>query len=375
MMTDQPVAPDAREPERYYAERKARAIAVVSGKGGSGKTMVAVALARGLTQIGRRVLLVDADLGTGGLTYYLTFQEFSSARYGISDGALGRIEARTLLENAATPLQPDDWRGRVGLIPIGNQRRIDDDREISLKKLITSLMIYSEDIYDFLIVDCRGGLDTDSQDVCEACDDIYLVVETDATSIRASQHLVDALSMKGLRQKISGFILNKVMDNPTSLARSGNTFFDSQFLGAIPFDIEATRAYIQGKIPSDQSLFVRHVYSVLSRPPFLEKEYGSIKTLRETEFGSFSLRDPRTITGGLLLSLASIYFSIILVLNDLNIVNFGAYGYSNYTRWVILALLILSSLGAASDQLKTALGTAFGAYGQLARRLFSRIGY
>ena len=46
------------------SDRRARFVAVTSGKGGVGKTSVAVNLAVGLSAMGRRVVLLDADLGT-----------------------------------------------------------------------------------------------------------------------------------------------------------------------------------------------------------------------------------------------------------------------------------------------------------------------
>ncbi len=46
------------------ATRRARIVAVTSGKGGVGKTNIAVNLAIRLTEMGRRVILLDADLGT-----------------------------------------------------------------------------------------------------------------------------------------------------------------------------------------------------------------------------------------------------------------------------------------------------------------------
>jgi len=50
--------------EADEAPRRARIIAVTSGKGGVGKTNIAVNLSIALSRMGKRVLLLDADLGT-----------------------------------------------------------------------------------------------------------------------------------------------------------------------------------------------------------------------------------------------------------------------------------------------------------------------
>jgi len=65
MTTDQAQA--LRELAAYRDEpaaRRARIVAVTSGKGGVGKSNIAVNLAIRLTQMGRRVVLLDGDLGT-----------------------------------------------------------------------------------------------------------------------------------------------------------------------------------------------------------------------------------------------------------------------------------------------------------------------
>jgi flagellar biosynthesis protein FlhG len=53
------------------SEKKARRIAVVSGKGGVGKTVITANLAAALSSTGRRILVVDADLGLANLDIIL----------------------------------------------------------------------------------------------------------------------------------------------------------------------------------------------------------------------------------------------------------------------------------------------------------------
>ncbi len=51
--------------------RQARVISITSGKGGVGKTSVVVNLATSLSRIGKRVLVVDADLGLANVDIFL----------------------------------------------------------------------------------------------------------------------------------------------------------------------------------------------------------------------------------------------------------------------------------------------------------------
>ena len=72
-------------------EKSVKVISVTSGKGGVGKTNVVVNLAFALTQIGKKVLVLDADMGLGnldvmlGLTPIYNLQHVINGDAGISD--------------------------------------------------------------------------------------------------------------------------------------------------------------------------------------------------------------------------------------------------------------------------------------------------
>ncbi|HSW39013.1 MAG TPA: P-loop NTPase, partial [Acidobacteriota bacterium] len=51
--------------------RKARRVSVISGKGGVGKTVLTANIAGALSSLGRRILLIDADLGLSNLDIIL----------------------------------------------------------------------------------------------------------------------------------------------------------------------------------------------------------------------------------------------------------------------------------------------------------------
>src|SRR3954464_3964931 len=61
----------ATSPSSSNPSRRARIVAVTSGKGGVGKTFVSANLAAALTRRGERVLVLDADLGLANLDVVL----------------------------------------------------------------------------------------------------------------------------------------------------------------------------------------------------------------------------------------------------------------------------------------------------------------
>jgi flagellar biosynthesis protein FlhG len=72
-------------------EKKARRIAVISGKGGVGKTVITANLAGALSSLGRRILVVDADLGLAnmdillGLDPKLTIQDVLHGKHSLEE--------------------------------------------------------------------------------------------------------------------------------------------------------------------------------------------------------------------------------------------------------------------------------------------------
>ena len=279
-----------------------KSIAVVSGKGGSGKTLLATAMATELASVGNSVLLVDADLGTGGLTYYLGFTEFSRARLGLTDVLLGNLDEEQLKLSFHKNKTKQGWESSLALLPVGNHKlALEADYEggyISMSPLSMILEKYSHN-FDAIIIDCRGGIDPHSLNICEIADEILVVVETDAASIRATQHLTDTLGRRGFSPKIIGFALNKVMDNPDTLASAGRTFFGTNYLGAVPFELETTRDFIQGKLPRAGSLFRRQANLIASQCFENLTHMDDYRYLSDSDFEQTSTEAPEVKTGRL----------------------------------------------------------------------------
>lgn len=323
-----------------------KTIAIVSGKGGSGKTMVAATMGRVLATNHMPTTLIDGDIATGGLTFYLGLKLVRNTSVGLSDaiyytnGKLNTEEIRIQTVGATnSPLT---------FIGIGNHKRLFEIKhDIDYQKTLNNIFKSLESFSEYAIIDCRGGIDESSLQICSMVDEILIVTETDTTAFQATQYLVEVLAKQGLAHKLRGFFLNKVFDDPTYLAREGTAYFKCQFLTAIPFDLRATRSFLTGELPSLETLFTNQIC------------HGLHKLLPDT---SFTIRDPLEFSDFRNIDLATKraglsrrLFSILLMYTMM------AYLWINFrdllNNWVTTLFFMVSSiigLMAASDKIALA---------------------
>jgi flagellar biosynthesis protein FlhG len=291
-------------------EKNNRTVAIVSGKGGSGKTMVTTVIARVLSHAKQEVIIIDADTGTAGMTYYLGLKLVKNIRVGLSTLAnKGHID-EDLIRRAIQKIKGFEKSEFIG---IGDHRRL--EREIPEEALPNILRELIDNLYEFKawkIVDCRGGIDRESIAVCQSADDVILVIESDTTSFQATKHVVDILSDHELAHKIRGFFINKVFNDPSEIIKNGTSFFGTQFLSAIPFDISATRAFLIGESPSLDSLFGTHIWQGVYKayPEVVQEPDKRIWT--NEEYREVGLSNLESVRGGLVMAgciiLATILF-------------------------------------------------------------------
>lgn len=172
-----------------------KVILVSSGKGGTGKTMFTVNLGVVLAQRGKRVMLMDLDMGLRNMDIYLGME--NKVVYNIMDVLSGICR----IKKAMIKVDGFDTLYFMAASP----RR--DDRDITplhMDILCSKLSKY----FDYIIIDCPAGIG-DMLDVAMApADRVVLVTEPEAASLRDADVTERYLREKGKRDSV--FVINKV---------------------------------------------------------------------------------------------------------------------------------------------------------------------
>ncbi len=178
--------------------RKSEIIAVTSGKGGVGKTTIAVNMAIALRQLGKRVLIIDADLHLGNVDLNMgTRIEKSIADVVRKDLPLKEV----IIE---TPM-------KVDLLP-ASSASIDliESEEAVLKKIAEKFKRF-ESSYDYIIVDTGAGIGMNVLSFLLGADKICVVITPDPASITDAYAVIKVV--KTVNKDIPVFLIGNMVNH------------------------------------------------------------------------------------------------------------------------------------------------------------------
>ena len=165
-------------------ERRGQCIAVVSGKGGTGKTSFTAGVSAALTLSGKRVLCLDCDVGLRNLDLAL----------GLSDRALMDFSdvAQNRCPLAAAVVEHPHLPGLFLLTaPVRSRGRPATEEQMA--KLLRDI----RERFDYCLLDAPAGLGMGFLLATAAADRCVVVTTTDASSLRDAQHTVMELERFG----------------------------------------------------------------------------------------------------------------------------------------------------------------------------------
>ncbi len=227
---------------RFNASRPVRVVAVTSGKGGVGKTNIAVNLGVALARQGRHTALLDADMGLANVDILLGLQP----RFNLSHVIAGDKRLDEILVAG-----PEGLRIVPAASGIQQMAELSPVEQAGLIRAFSELRLPLE----VLLVDTAAGISTTVVNFARACQEIVVVVCDEPTS------LTDAYAFIKLLYRDYGLYQFQVLCNQVRSAEQGRQLFEKlyrvtdryldvalRYLGAVPYD-DAVRKAVQQQRP------------------------------------------------------------------------------------------------------------------------------
>ncbi len=178
--TSQPAEPATRPQETPPRTDLGRAIVVTSGKGGVGKTTTTANLGTALADAGKRVVVVDADVGLRNLDVVLGLEN------RIHKHLLDVIEKQATLDEA---LVRDRVRRSLYLLPAAQNREKDEVPEAAMAALVRTL----QERFDFVLIDCPAGIEQGFRNAVIGAGEAIVVTTPEVSAVRDADRVVGLL--------------------------------------------------------------------------------------------------------------------------------------------------------------------------------------
>jgi flagellar biosynthesis protein FlhG len=170
------------KPISFDLNKKKRVIAITSGKGGVGKTNIVANLGFTLSKIGKKVLILDADLGLGNLDVLLGL----TPQHNLSHVIAGEKRLGDILETGP---------GGIQILPassgIQNLTALSQEQKDNLLDQLDSLVAS----VDILLIDTAAGISSNVLYFTASAHEILVAVTPEPTSITDAYALMKVLSL------------------------------------------------------------------------------------------------------------------------------------------------------------------------------------
>lgn len=224
-------------PQMIGAFHPVRVMAITGGKGGVGKTSLSVNLAVSFARMGKRTLLMDADLGLANVDVLLGL----TPKFTLADLVAGRCQLEDVLVEG-----PD------GLLVVPASSGFRHMAELQPAEHVGLVNVFSElqRALDIMVVDTAAGITDSVLTFCQAAQDAVVVVCDEPASITDAYALIKVLSRERGVDRVQ-VVANMVRDANEGrqlyekLARVCERFLGGvalHYLGAVPQDDLLRRA-------------------------------------------------------------------------------------------------------------------------------------
>lgn len=160
-------------------------LVVTSGKGGVGKTTTVANIGTGLAKRGKKVVMVDADIGLRNLDVVMGLEN------RIVFDLVDVVEQQCRLKQA---LIKDKRLEGLYLLPAAQTREKDAIQPGQMKELCDEL----RKEFDYVIIDCPAGIEQGFKNAVAGADEAVIVTTPEVSAVRDADRIVGLLQASGI---------------------------------------------------------------------------------------------------------------------------------------------------------------------------------
>lgn len=207
-------------------------IVITSGKGGVGKTTTSANLGTGLAMQGKKVAMIDADIGLRNLDVIMGLE--NRIVYDLIDV----VEGNCRLKQA---LIKDKKYESLFLLPAAQTRDKDAVTPEQMQKLCENL---KEEGFDYIIIDCPAGIEQGFKNAIAGADKAFVVTTPEVSAVRDADRIIGMLEANELRNP--KLILNRIR---IDMVKKGDMMTMEDVTDILAVDI-------LGIVPDDESIVI-----------------------------------------------------------------------------------------------------------------------
>jgi len=230
-------------------------IVVTSGKGGVGKTTLTANLGVALARLGKKVLLIDADIGLRNLDMILGLE--NRIVYDILDVLEDRVPAEKAFVK--------DKRGlNLFLLPANQTKNKDAVNTDKWLELVESIKSKGE--FDYIIIDSPAGIEQGFKIAVSPSDRAYIVVNPEVSSVRDADRVIGLL--ESMNKENYWVIVNRIR---WKMVKRGEML-------SVEDIVDILKAPLIGVIPEEEKLVD---FTNRGEPIVLHPKYNAAKAIMD----------------------------------------------------------------------------------------------
>jgi septum site-determining protein MinD len=215
------------------------AIVITSGKGGVGKTTTSANIGTALALQGKKVCLIDTDIGLRNLDVVMGLE--NRIIYDLVDVVDGRCKIHQAL------VKDKRFDDLLYLLPAAQTTDKSAVNPEQMKKLVTSL----KQDYDYIIIDCPAGIEQGYKNAVAGADKAIVVTTPEVSAVRDADRIIGLLEKEKDMEPpklVINRIRNHMMKNGDMLdVDEITTHLSIELIGIVIDDDEVIKASNHGE--------------------------------------------------------------------------------------------------------------------------------